>query len=236
MASVIEGREHRALALLTSRHAARRAVAQLTLVVLSVVAAFSYGTVSASADTVAWAGTRVAAFDLVQPDAVGPASRVVAGQGRETAAVSSTFVLACCVATESTGPVSELEVGRYGDLAKRSVGDGMTPDHIPSNAARRASVEQDLGRELTPSEARALRDEGNCLVVQTCAHQEVSRTYGGRNNPSQIAADAADLRGAATQDLAVWRQDLIAAGHSPAQVDAAIARLHAANVADGVYP
>jgi hypothetical protein len=134
-----------------------------------------------------------------------------------------------------TGPVRDLEVGRYGELARRSVRDGLSPDHIPSNAARRASMERQLGRELTPTEARALRDKGNCLVVQTCAHQRVSRTYGGRNSPSQIAADAADLRRAANQDLAVWRRYLIGERYSPAEVDAAIERLHAANVADGVY-
>jgi hypothetical protein len=148
---------------------------------------------------------------------------------------ASTTPSARSVATK-VGPVNELEVGKYGDLAKRSVGDGLTPDHIPSNAARRAAIERELGRELSPSEARALRDEGNCMVVSTCAHQQVSRTFGGRNTQAQIESDAADLGGGAAQDLAVWRRYLISAGYSPAKVDAAIAQLNARNVADGVHP
>lgn len=49
------------------------------------------------------------------------------------------------------------------------------------------------------------------MVVRTCDHQAFSRTYGGRNNPTQIQTDAQDLRKAADADLdtwePVWRQN-----------------------------
>jgi hypothetical protein len=72
-----------------------------------------------------------------------------------------------------------LEAGSYSELAARSVRDGMSPDHIPSHAARRAALERRLGRDLTPAEDRALRNAGTCLMVPSCMHVEASRTYGG---------------------------------------------------------
>ena len=133
------------------------------------------------------------------------------------------------------GSVTELETGQYQPLANRSRGDGLTPDHIPSHAARRSAAEAQLGRPLTDQEDRALRNVGNCLVVRTCDHQQISRTYGGRNNATQIEADAQNLRAAAEADVAVWREFLVQDGYSPREVDRAIAELHSLNEADGIY-
>lgn len=114
------------------------------------------------------------------------------------------------VAPNRTGNVVEGEVGRYQDLAQRSVKDGLTPDHVPSYAATRQAVD-DAGLDLSDSQLRALRNNTNCVVVRTCDHQAFSRTYGGRNNPTQIQTDAQDLRRAADADLdtwePVWRQN-----------------------------
>lgn len=116
-------------------------------------------------------------------------------------------------ATSKTGNVIEGEVGPYGDLAQRSIRDGMTPDHIPSFAAvrenlRRNGVDVD---SLSDADIRALRNNTNCVVVKTCDHQSFSRTYGGRNNQAQVQLDAQDLRRAADADLdswePVWRQN-----------------------------
>jgi hypothetical protein len=133
------------------------------------------------------------------------------------------------------GAVNPLEVGSYRDLASRSIGDGLTPDHIPSFAAVRKSVENDIGRPLTPSEARQLRNETNTLVIDTDLHQQVSATYGGRNTPAQIEADAQDLGGAAMRDQRALQQALIERGYSPQQVLRAFEKLHAANRARGLY-
>jgi len=85
------------------RHTARRAVALLAVVVLSVVAAFTLSVSPAVADPGGFAGTSVAAFDLADGDGVGPTGGVGPGQGRETAANSYDNALGCCVATE--GPL-----------------------------------------------------------------------------------------------------------------------------------
>jgi RHS repeat-associated protein len=133
-------------------------------------------------------------------------------------------------------PAELLESGPYDDLAKRSVKDGMTPDHIPAHAANRREIEDKLGRKLTPEEDRDLHKKGICLMVPTCDHQQVSDTYGGRNSESRIAGDAAAQRAGAERSLAVWRKHFIAAGMKPAEVEAKLAEVHRKNVAIGRYP
>ncbi|MDR3638112.1 MAG: hypothetical protein P4L84_30180 [Isosphaeraceae bacterium] len=138
-------------------------------------------------------------------------------------------------ATPRTGPVSQLEVGPYQDLAARSVGGGLTPDHIPSFAAIRANVERQLGRPLTAAEARALREQTNTIVIRTQTHQQGSRTYGGRNTPAQIQTDSLDLQAAFRADQAALRQRLIQDGHTPEAVDAAFQQLDQLNRQAGRY-
>ena len=52
--------------------------------------------------------------------------------------------------------VAELEVGRLRDVASRSAGDGLTPDHVPSLGAIRKAVEDGTGREFDPGTKHAL--------------------------------------------------------------------------------
>ena len=163
-------------------------------------------------------------------DGIGPEDPAQAGRPRSTRPEPTTRAQ-----RGVNGSVDELETGPYQPLAARSQRDGLTPDHIPSHAARRANAERDLGRPLTPQEERVLRNSGNCLVVRTCDHLEISRTFGGRNSASQIERDSQDLRAAAEADLQVWRDFYIAEGYDPVEVDRAIADLHALNEADGVY-
>src|SRR5690606_20582819 len=99
--------------------------------------------------------------------------------------------------------VAEGETGTYGELAPRSIGDGLTPDHIPSYAAvERALKDADI--DLPREQLEALRKNTNCVVVKTCDHQSFSRTYGGRNSSNQIKTDAQDLYRAAEADLNTW--------------------------------
>jgi hypothetical protein len=132
-------------------------------------------------------------------------------------------------------PSNPLDVGSYGTQAHRSVRDGMSPDHIPSFAAIRMHMERTLNRALTPKEAMDLRNSTTTLMVDTGIHQQVSRTYGGRNTPSQIARDSLDLQAAAVRDQAVYRESLRARGYSEQQIDAAFERIHAANKDKGLY-
>jgi len=134
-----------------------------------------------------------------------------------------------------TGPVSQLEVGPYGPLARRSGGDGLTPDHIPSFAAVRANVERQLGRPLTAAEARTLYDQTNTIVIRTPTHQQGSRTYGGRNTAQQIQTDSQNLQSAFQADRAALRQRLIQDGHTPEAVDAAFQQLDQLNRQAGRY-
>jgi RHS repeat-associated protein len=131
-------------------------------------------------------------------------------------------------------PAAPLEAGPYGDLAARSARDDMSPDHIPSYAARRAALQQQLGRELSRSEERQLRNEATCLMVPTCIHREASRTYGGRNTPQQIAEDAKDLPGAQERDLAAYRERLVQEGHSEDQIQDAFQNVRQRNRRSGI--
>jgi RHS repeat-associated protein len=96
--------------------------------------------------------------------------------------------------------VEPYEVGTYGDLASRSKGDGLSIDHIPSNASNIARKEAELGRPLTDAEKAQVRDQGTAVAVPDASHRSGSPTYGGRNTPEQIQADAADPQAAAARD------------------------------------
>jgi RHS repeat-associated protein len=101
----------------------------------------------------------------------------------------------------NSGAVQPYEVGTYGELSARSpVGDGLALDHQPSNASNLARAENELGRALTPTESTAVRKEGTAVAVPENLHRSASPTYGGRNTPAQIKADAANPQAAATRD------------------------------------
>lgn len=120
-------------------------------------------------------------------------------------------------------------------MARRSVKDGLTPDHIPSYAAVRTRVESELGRKLTAAEARKLRSNSNSIVVDTRLHQQVSRTYGGRNSPGQILQDSRNLGQAARLDQAAYQQSLLNSGYTQSQISDAFSRLHNLNRIAGLY-
>ncbi|QEM80900.2 DUF637 domain-containing protein [Halomonas binhaiensis] len=126
------------------------------------------------------------------------------------------------------GNVEEGEVGPYGDLASRSVKDGMTPDHIPSFAATKQAV-SDAELDLSDAQLRALKNNTNCVVVRTCDHQSFSRTYGGRNSQTQIQTDAQDLYKAAEADLDTWEPVWRKNGWSDADIANARRKVHEYN-------
>jgi hypothetical protein len=132
-------------------------------------------------------------------------------------------------------PVRVLDVGTYAKQAANSIGDGLTPDHIPSFAAVRAFKEQQLGRELRPAEVTQLRNATNTIMVDTTMHQELSLTYGGRNHPLQIAHDSFNLRWAAERDLSAYSVKWRAQGYTPQQIEAAAQKLHLENIKLGLY-
>jgi len=133
------------------------------------------------------------------------------------------------------GNVRELEVGRYGPLSRRSNADGLTPDHVPSNAAVRSSVESSRGQILSGAQRGQLNRRLNTIVIRSRTHETSSRTYGARNTQQQIATDARNLGRAAYQDLRALHRPLMRDGFSHSEVQRAFQRLHAANRTDGIY-
>ncbi|RYF17824.1 MAG: LysM peptidoglycan-binding domain-containing protein [Comamonadaceae bacterium] len=132
-------------------------------------------------------------------------------------------------------PANPLDVGPYGKQAPRSVRDGMSPDHIPSFAAIRMHMERTLNRPLTFREEAELRNSTTTLMIDTAMHQQLSRTYGGRNTPMQVGRDSQDLYSAAMRDMAAYRHSLRARGYSEQQIDAAFDKIHTANKERGLY-
>ncbi len=128
------------------------------------------------------------------------------------------------------GPVQIGQARTYGDsTANAVVGDGLTGDHMPSRAAMQARLEDDLGRSLTADEATRLRNATGCVIVTGAGHCAMSNTFGGRNDPTRIQNDAANLRAAADIDFTAMIPDLRANGMTAAQIDAARQRLHILN-------
>jgi hypothetical protein len=70
----------------------------------------------------------------------------------------------------------------------------------PSNASNLERPEAEKGAPLTPSEKAAVRDQGTAVAVPDNLHRSASPTYGGRNTPAKIKADAANPQAAAARD------------------------------------
>jgi RHS repeat-associated protein len=96
--------------------------------------------------------------------------------------------------------VTPFQTGKFKDLKRWSLSrDGLDIDHQPSRAAMLEAAQDAKGGPLTATEARAVVDEGSSVAVPEQVHR-AGPTYGGRNTPTQIAADKADLRAAAARD------------------------------------
>lgn len=107
-----------------------------------------------------------------------------------------------------TRAVQEGEVGLYGDLKNRSVPhDGLDIHEVPSSAAQIAAKESELGRKLTDAEKAELKASNPSIAIRSETHA-LTDTYKGRNTPTKIASDAANLPAAAERGA----NDVISAG------------------------
>jgi hypothetical protein len=105
------------------------------------------------------------------------------------------------VGSGTTQGITEYEVGTYGALQERSVvGDGLTLDHIPSNASNIVRAAEQKGAPLTAAEKATVRDQGTAVAVPENSHRSASPTYGGRNTQAKIHADAGNPQAAAARD------------------------------------
>jgi filamentous hemagglutinin len=147
-------------------------------------------------------------------------SKKLPGAGRKPGATNKT--------------VKPLDVGTYSDLKKREkVGDNLEHDHIPSSAALKKAKEKQLGRKLTPQEARDIHQRGTAIEVPKEVHAK-GDTWRHKNTPDQIDSDASDLSAAAKRDYTTTRKNLIDHGYSPKEVDAALDKMREANRKKGI--
>lgn len=123
---------------------------------------------------------------------------------------------------------SGVSVGQVGSYAfvqfLEKVGDGLTGDHQPSGAAVKELIRESLHSVLTGPLTRAMAKNAYkkaiTIVMKDAWHKAKSRTYGGRNTPDQIKADAKDLALAAEKD---WQETAIALeaeGFSTTEIEA----------------
>lgn len=112
------------------------------------------------------------------------------------------------------------DVGMYGPMRRGARGTGLDMDHIPSNASNLAAAQARKGAPLTALEREAVQRSGATLAVRRSWHQRLSATFGGRNNASQIAADAANPAAAIRRDFNRYRSQLLADGFDNDQIEA----------------
>jgi RHS repeat-associated protein len=121
--------------------------------------------------------------------------------------------------------VQPYEVDTYGNLRARSLtGDGLDLDHQPSNASNIARAEAEFGRPLTEPELIEIRDQGTAVAVPQGLHRGTSPTFGGRNTPAQIAADAANPLAAVIRDTQAMIDAASVANRAAAEAAAVIIR------------
>ena len=136
--------------------------------------------------------------------------------------------------SKATPQVKPLEAGTYGELAPRSVKDGMDIDHIPSFKAIQKWAESD-GQPLTKKELAALKRATNGVAIPHEVHKDFSRTYGGRNTATQSSLDSKDLREAAQKDMHILKTHLKDYGYSEKDIEAAFNKLNRLNEESGIY-
>jgi len=109
--------------------------------------------------------------------------------------------------------------GRKGDL--------ITGDHIPSNASN---------QRRQSGGANKIRDQGLTLAVSDADHKGLSRTYGGRNKPEKIQADATNPAAAIYQDSHAYTHGLRGQGRLTAPTVGGLANLYVHQAARGIAP
>lgn len=136
--------------------------------------------------------------------------------------------------SRTDGAVQPLDVDTYAKLRSRAeVGDHLEHDHVPSAAALIRAAEIKKGKKLTPEELSAIYNNAATVELPASVHR-ATRTYGGRNTADQIAADAADLAGAATADYKDRITLMLQNGYSQDEVREAIQKLVDMNAERGI--
>lgn len=85
-------------------------------------------------------------------------------------------------------------------------------DHQPSLAAQIKNREDKLGTKLNKLQIKSLKKNSPAVAAPRKIHQQTSPTYGGRNTPNQIAADAKDLNVAQKRDRSIFDEAMKSRG------------------------
>lgn len=133
----------------------------------------------------------------------------------------------------SKPPVKLLETDIYRKFDGRPR-QGTNADHMPSAAAVEAYI-RNSGVRMTDKEIASRKKDVAALIIPKWVHQKCSETYGGRNNPAQVAKDAKDLKGAVDRNMDAIRGCLREEGFSDAEVDKAHQEMHQINIKMGLY-
>ncbi|MCL6336336.1 S-type pyocin domain-containing protein [Pectobacterium atrosepticum] len=134
----------------------------------------------------------------------------------------------------SKPPVNLLDVDLYSNFVGRSRQGKYQADHMPSAAAVEAFLRQKFP-SLKETQIKALSRQVAALIIPRNVHQEVSQTYGGRNQPDVIERDSQDLRGAVDRNLDAIKSALKDAGATEEQIEAAREKMHQLNIKQGLY-
>lgn len=131
-------------------------------------------------------------------------------------------------------PVELGEVGTYEELARRSMGDGLDIDHIPSRKALEL-YQRSINPRIRSDELKRHLKRGAAVAIPKEVHQKLSETYGGRNTKSKSAIDGANLEMAVNNNLSAIRPGLIEHGISDEKMNAISESLHEINRKGGLY-
>jgi RHS repeat-associated protein len=123
--------------------------------------------------------------------------------------------------TPAPTTTKKLQVGEYKAMTQANAKTGLSSDHIPSFASVKKYTENLLGKELNSVEEKLLRQSTLTIVYETEIHQEISRTFAGRNNPMKIAQDAGNLIVAIQRDIQALTPSLLRSGYSQTDINAA---------------
>lgn len=134
----------------------------------------------------------------------------------------------------SKPPVEFLEVELYSDFKRRSRQGKYEADHMPSAAAVKEYLRSNYP-DFKESQIEALSKDVASIVIPKEMHRKVSETFGGRNKPEQIKADAQDLRAAVDRNLDAIKPALKEHDATDQQIEVAREKMHKINDSMGLY-
>ena len=105
---------------------------------------------------------------------------------------------------------------------------------MPSAAAVIAHYKR-LYPDAKDTELEKIAKDVAAIVVPKEVHRQISETFGGRNNPEQIARDSRDLKSAVESNFSAIEPALKEHGATEKELNEAKAKMHELNESVGLY-